>query len=116
MASASAALRRTDSVVVHLLSAENLDLAELGATRGVDRFADTTRWTRLPSGEPLFADARAWIRARVLHRIDAGGSTVVVAEALESSVTDRHLEEHGAAEGLVYFNRAWHRIGDHSRV
>lgn len=116
MTSAAAALRKADTVVVHLLSADNLSLAELGAARGVDRFADTSIWSELPTGEPVFTAARAWIRARVLHRIDAGGSTVVVAEAIESSVTDDHLDEYGGAEGLVYFNRAWHRIGDGSRI
>lgn len=114
--SSAVGLRMADTVVVHLLSAQNVDLAKLGAARGVDRFADARRWTRLVTGEPVFAGARAWVRARILHRIDAGGSTVVVAEALESSVTDDHLDQFADVEGLVYFNRAWHRVSDASRM
>lgn len=114
MTSAAAALRKADSVVVHLLSAENVALAELGAARGVDRFADPALWSMLPTDEPIFESARAWIRARILHRIDAGGSTVVVAEAVESSVDEDHLRQYGGVDGLVFFNRGWHRIGSGS--
>lgn len=116
MTSAASALGKTDTVVVHLLNANNIDLARLGATSGADRFADRSMWKRLPTGEPVFEAARAWIRARILHRIDAGGSTVVVAEAIESSVTESHIDEHGDKEGLVYFNRTWHRIGDDTHL
>jgi flavin reductase (DIM6/NTAB) family NADH-FMN oxidoreductase RutF len=108
--SSSAVLRLTDSVVVHLLSARNLDLAVLGATSGVDRFADSSRWRRLETGEPVFVDAHAWLRARILHRIDAGGSTVFVGTAVEA-----HIDPDGVGEdGLVYRNRMWHRLDDNS--
>ncbi|CDK01166.1 Flavin reductase domain protein FMN-binding protein [Microbacterium sp. C448] len=108
--SSAVVLRLADTVVVHLLSAENLDLAVLGATSGIDRFADTTRWRRLDTGEPVFDDAHTWLRARILHRIDAGGSTVFVATAVESRLD-------GGAEmpdGLVYQNRTWHRLNAES--
>ncbi|WP_396642775.1 flavin reductase family protein [Microbacterium sp.] len=108
--SSAVVLRLADTVVVHLLSAENLDLAVLGATSGIDRFADTTRWRRLDTGEPVFDDAHTWLRARILHRIDAGGSTVFVATAVESRL------DHGAElpDGLVYQNRTWHRLNAES--
>ncbi|MFI8593119.1 flavin reductase family protein [Microbacterium sp. NPDC078428] len=108
--SSSTVLRLADTVVVHLLSARNLDLAVLGATSGVDRFADTARWRRLPTGEPVFDDAHTWLRTRILHRIDAGGSTVFVGTAVESRCT----ADAAADEGLVYRNRTWHRVGEDS--
>ena len=110
--SSSTVLRLADTVVVHLLSANNHDLAVLGATSGVDRFTDTTRWHRLDTGEPVFDDVRTWLRARILHRIDAGGSTVFVGTAIES----RCDADPSTDEGLVYRNRRWHRLREDSVV
>ncbi|MDQ1572665.1 MAG: hypothetical protein QOH44_224, partial [Actinomycetota bacterium] len=45
--SSAPTLSRADTVVVHLLSAEQLAVAKLFATSGVDRFADTESWARL---------------------------------------------------------------------
>lgn len=105
-------LRTVDTAVVHLLSADDLDLATLGATSGIDRFQDETRWSSLPTGEPLFHDAGVWLRIRMLHRVDAGGSTVFVATAVESHTSDAAALD----DGLVYRNRAWHRVGATSEV
>lgn len=113
--SASAALLQAETVVVHLLDAHDLDIAQLGATSGVDRFAENHRWSGLVTGEPVYHDVRAWVRCAVIGRMDAGGSTVVAAHALQSNLErDVAGGEHGDA--LVYHNRTWHRLGDHSRV
>lgn len=110
LSSSAPVLRLADTLVVHLLSAKNLDLAQLGAASGVDRFADRTLWSRLATGEPVFDAARAWLRVRVLHRLDAGGSTVFVGEVLDARIdTDAAAED-----GLVYADRTWHRIGEQS--
>ncbi|GGH41923.1 flavin reductase family protein [Microbacterium album] len=111
LSSSAEVLRRTDTVVIHLLSAKNLDLAQLGAARGVDRFADTTRWHRLPTGEPVFDAADTWLRLRILHRVDAGGSAVFVGTAIESQVA-----QDADSDGLVYRNRTWHRLGAASAI
>jgi flavin reductase (DIM6/NTAB) family NADH-FMN oxidoreductase RutF len=111
LGSSAERMSRADTVVVHLLGAEDVHLARLGASSGVDRFADPTAWSRLPTGEPVFP-TRVWLRARVLDRVDAGGSTVVVAQALQASVGSGL----GDREGLVYLARTWHRLGEHSRV
>ena len=47
MSSAAPTILSADTLVVHMLSAENLNLALLGAASGVDRFADTSLWARL---------------------------------------------------------------------
>lgn len=105
-------IRRAETVVVHLLGAGQLDLAKLGATSGIDRFADTSLWSTLPSGEVYFPGARAWIRGRVLTSMDAGGSVVVLVEAIEASSPQDDEEQ----VPLVYHNRSWHQLGEHSRI
>ncbi|HYP73244.1 MAG TPA: flavin reductase family protein [Microbacterium sp.] len=113
--SASAVLAEAETVVVHLLDAHDLEVAQLGATSGIDRFAQTHRWSRLVTGEPVYHDVRAWVRCAVIGRMDAGGSTVIAAHALQSRLErDVAGGEHGDA--LVYHNRTWHRLGDHSRI
>ncbi len=115
LSSASETLSRAETVVVHLLDADDLEVARLGATSGIDRFADTDRWSRLVTGEPVYHDVRAWVRCAVIGRMDAGASTVIAAHALQSQLSrDVDPGEHGDA--LVYHNRTWHRLGEHSRI
>ncbi|MFE1646096.1 flavin reductase family protein [Microbacterium sp. P01] len=109
--SSATTLTTAETVVVHLVDADDLPLARLAATSGVDRFADTSSWTRLVTGEPVFHGVPRWIRARVLNRFEAGGSTVIVAHALQVNVPETPSDR-----GLVYVNRQWHRLGDHSRI
>ena len=113
--SATPTLVAADSIVVHLLDADDLEIARLGSTSGVDRFADPDSWASLPTGEPVFRGVRAWVRCAVVSRMDAGGSTVIAAHALQSHVA-RDAGDADARDALVYHNRSWHRIGEHSRV
>jgi len=115
LSSATPTLLAADSIVVHLLDAEDLDIARRGATSGIDRFADAESWAPLPTGEPLFRGVRAWVRCAVVSRMDAGGSTVIAAHALQAHLA-RDVEPDGAGAALVYHNRSWHRLGEHSRV
>lgn len=111
LSSSAPTLTTADTVVVHLIDDENLPIARLGATSGIDRFADTSLWTRLVTGEPVFHGVPRWIRARVVNRFESGGSTVIVAHAVQVNVP---AESSGG--GLVYVNREWHRLGEHSRI
>lgn len=111
--SAAPAISAAETIVVHLLDADDLDLARLGATSGIDRFADRDSWTRLATGEPVFLGVRAWVRCSVVSRMDAGSSTVIAAHALQASI-ERHVEVGEPANALVYHNRRWHRLGEHS--
>ncbi len=115
LSSTAPILRTAESVVIHLLDLDGLELARLGATHGVDRFADTSSWSPLPTGEPVFHGTR-WLRAVVTHRIPAGTATLVVAEAVESNVTPADANAPGPAAGLVFLNRAWHRIDRASQI
>ncbi|CAD6002277.1 flavin reductase family protein [Agreia sp. COWG] len=110
--SSSPTIRRAETVVVHLLASEQLDLAVLCATSGIDRFADTDRWDRLVTGEPYFPAAASWIRGRVIERMDAGNSTVIAVHALQAGTSG----EAAPGSPLVYNNRTWHRLGEHSRI
>ncbi|WP_442575796.1 flavin reductase family protein [Microbacterium sp. F51-2R] len=110
LSSASSGIRAAETIVVHLLSEKDAPIARLCASSGIDRFADPMIWSSLTTGEPLFHGIESWLRCRIIDRMDAGGSTVVAAQAVQVSTAEP------AAQGspLVYHNRAWHRLGDHS--
>ena len=118
LSSSSPTIRRADTVVVHLLGADQIDIAKLGATSGIDRFADTSIWKRLPTGEPYFPAAHAWIRGRIVNKMEAGGSTVVAVQALETHAPKPGDEAADAsfAHPLVYHNRTWHRLDENSKI
>jgi len=116
--SSTPTIRKADTVVVHLLGAEQLDLAKLGATSGIDRFADTSIWSRLITGEPFFPSAHTWIRGRIINKLEAGNSTVVVVHALQAKAPQAGSHEADAAEShpLVYHNRTWHKLSAASKI
>ena len=111
-ATSTPSLSRAHTVVVHFLSAKQLGLAQLGATSGVDRFTDVD-WRRLPTGEPVYADAEAWVRGRVASKMEAGSSVLFILEALDVSIA-KQSQEDDVPKPLVYHNRTWHILGEHS--
>ena len=115
LSSASDVLARAETVVVHFLDAHDIEVAKLGATSGIDRFAQAHRWSRLVTGEPVYRDVRAWVRCAVIDRMDAGTSTVIAAHAVQSHI-ERDVHPGGLGDALVYHNRTWHRLGEHSRI
>ena len=118
LSSSTPTICAADTLVVHLLGADQLHIAQLCATSGINRFADTSLWERMDSGEPYFPAASAWIRGRVIDRIGAGTSTVIVVHALAAKAPSRDSEHAAVAASrpLVYHNRTWHALGDHSRI
>ncbi len=137
LSSSAPTITASDTVVVHLLGSEQLHIAKLCATSGIDRFADTSIWDRLPTGEPYFTGNGVWIRGRIVNRMEAGTSTVIAVHALESSVSQLQAAEEPvraepAAEApapavptfspsfdgapLVYHNRTWHRLDANSQI
>lgn len=114
ISSSTPTIRSADTVVVHLLNAEEVHLAKLCATSGIDRFADTSLWSRLETGEPYFLTAQAWIRGKIVNSMAAGGSAIIAVEALEASQN----VSNGGLPGrpLVYHNRSWHALGDASQI
>lgn len=118
LSSSTPTIRKADTVVVHLLGAGQLDLAKLGSTSGIDRFADTAIWSRLVTGEPFFPAAHAWIRGRVVNKMDAGSSTVVAVHALQAKTpeADSAQADASASRPLVYHNRTWHALDEDSKL
>lgn len=110
LSSSSPTIRRAKTVIVHLLAADEIDVAKLCATSGIDRFADASMWGRLDTGEPYFATVGSWIRGRVVGRLRAGTATVLTVHALEAAGGSTQ------AAPLVYHQRTWHQLGDHSRI
>lgn len=110
LSSSAPTIVHAETVVVHLLGVEQLDIARLCATSGVDRFADTRLWDRLTTGEPYFLSAPTWIRGRIVNRMTTGTSTVVAVHALDTGRGDP------SAAPLVYHNRSWHGLGRHSAL
>ncbi|MGK9146438.1 flavin reductase family protein [Plantibacter flavus] len=134
LSSSAPTIVAADTVVVHLLGSEQLHIAKLCATSGIDRFADTSIWDRLPSGEPYFTGDGVWIRGRIVNRMEAGTSTVIAVHALESSVSAPAAPAAQPAPAeptapaapsftpsfdgapLVYHNRTWHRLDANSQI
>lgn len=112
--SSTPTLLQAETLVVQFPGADQLELAQLAATSGVDRFPDGI-WTRLPTGEPFYPSADSWIRGRIAHRLNAGTSTIFVVEALaaSTSTSDPEVESN---RPLVYHNRSWHMLDDDSRL
>ena len=106
--SAWRALSTADTLVVNFLSAAQVEVSARFATSGIDRFA-TTDWYALPTGEPVLVGSAAWVRGEVVQRTPVGRSFLVSVLALESDVPD---EAPGGP--LVYHDRSYHGIGDHS--
>ena len=69
----------TRHVAVHLLAADQADVARTFAASGIDRFA-TSAWRCGPYGLPVLDGALAWLVCRVVERIAAGDHTIVLAE------------------------------------
>ncbi|MFZ4893932.1 flavin reductase family protein [Plantibacter sp. Mn2098] len=133
LSSSAPTITASDTVVVHLLASDQLHIARLCATSGIDRFADTSIWSRLVTGEPVFHGAGTWIRGRIVNRMEAGSSTVIAVHALQSSLAEDpnrvqakpvaptfapSFDGAPAVEPapLVYHNRTWHRLDSHSQI
>ena len=118
LSSSAPTIIRSASVVVHLLGADQVHLAKLCATSGIDRFADTSIWDRLDTGEPYFPSANAWIRGNVVNTLQAGSSTLMVVQGTQAKYPESTSAQAAAecARPLVYHDRTWHELGDHSKI
>jgi flavin reductase (DIM6/NTAB) family NADH-FMN oxidoreductase RutF len=111
LSSATPSLRRASTFVIHLLAEEEIGLARLGATSGVDRFADSSAWARLETGEPYFVQPTVRMRARRANSLSAGTSLLVVAHVLDAVVAVPPERK-----PLVYLGRTWFACGDDAKV
>jgi len=109
--SSTPTIRRAETVVVHLLASDQVELAKLGARHGIDRFGPDVEWDRLPTGEPYYPRANSWLRGKVVQQVDVHGSTLVIVEALEGKP---HSVEEKEPDPLVYHNRRWFVLNEKS--
>jgi flavin reductase (DIM6/NTAB) family NADH-FMN oxidoreductase RutF len=72
------------TAVVNFLGADQENLARTFATSGIDRFAEPTRWGRLPQGEPVLAGVTSWLRLDLEQIVPAGDHRVVIGRVQES--------------------------------
>ncbi|WP_278313318.1 flavin reductase family protein [Lolliginicoccus levis] len=96
------AVRHATTMVVHLLDAGDLALAQVFATPGSPRFGPDMQWDRLPSGEPYLTDVATRMHCRAIGHMEVGESVIVAAEVIDVAHSDSH------ALPLVYTNRAFH--------
>lgn len=106
----ASAILDADSILIHLLTAENTGLASLFARPGDARFSRLENWEYLPTGEPLIHGLGTVLRCTIDSRTPAGPATLVVASVVEV------LERESTAAPLVYHQRGYHSIGEHSRL
>ncbi|MEV8268668.1 flavin reductase family protein [Microbacterium sp. NPDC076911] len=111
LSSSTPTLQRADTVVVHLLSADDIELAKLGARSGAERFGPDVDWGRLATGEPYYPGAH-WLRGQITQRVDVSGATLIIVEALDAK--PKSDGEESDPVPLVYHSRRWHRLSDKS--
>ncbi|WP_237760002.1 flavin reductase family protein [Arthrobacter alpinus] len=114
----AAAIAVADSVVVHLLTTDDLELAKIFANSTSERFTSAMPWTRLETGEPLLVHGGYALRCKVLSRTPAGGSLLLAAQVLQIMTQEQAgTEPTGTASAgapMVYHNRKFHALGEHS--
>ena len=101
-------VEQAETVVVHFVRRDDMELARLCATSGVDRFGANIRWDRLATGEPYYPQVDLWFRAALRGRLAVPGACLVTAELLAASP---FVQESRTENALVYANRTWHRLG-----
>jgi len=92
------------TIVVHLIGADQLELARSFADPSAPRFTDSMDWEVLPTGEPLLKEAVWALRCEIIHRAPLGGSVLLAARVLDirSNQSD--------SAPLVYHNREFHTL------
>lgn len=114
LSSSTSTIREAETLVVHLTSADDVEIAKLGATSGVDRFGPDVEWDRLPTGEPYYPGASSWLRGKVINVVEASGSFLIVVEAIGSKPQSEN--DNADAKPLVYHNRTWHQLSENSKL
>lgn len=94
------AIRDAELVTVSFLAEGQIGIATRFSTQGIDRFA-AGGWRTLASGLPAIEGAAASLSARIVQRIAAGGSHLVIA-----AVETIDLAGQGSAP-LIYFDKEY---------
>ncbi|MOA28945.1 FMN reductase (NADH) RutF [compost metagenome] len=106
---AHAHFQRNGVLAVNVLSAALKDISAVFADRELDsaqRFARAS-WSTLQSGAPLLDEALVNFDCRIANSHEVGSHTIFYCEVLGVRQAD-------GQDGLMYFNRAYHRLGKDS--
>lgn len=79
-------VQRADVMVVHLVGAEDEEIAELfGSQTGdeIDKFAQCA-WHEGPAGTPVLDACENWFAGRILERVDAGDHCALLLDPFEA--------------------------------
>ena len=95
------------TLCVNVLASDQQSLSGLFADRNVtmdERFA-RVGWQALDTGSPALDDALVSFDCRIVHTAEFGSHSVFFCEV-------EAIRRGGASDGLVYFARRYHGVGD----
>lgn len=96
-------VRQAGSAVVNFLGTDQEQLARTFATSGIDRFAEPTRWRRLPAGDPVLDGVTGWLRLDIEQIVPAGDHRVVIGRVQQSWAD-------GARDPLLFHDGGYHSL------
>jgi flavin reductase len=99
------------AICVNVLAGAHQELSGNFANKNLtmdERFA-AAEWTTLESGAPVMMEALVNFDCRITQVHDVGTHSIFYCEIVQA-------RQGGAAEGLVYFNRAYHCLGAESKA
>ncbi|MEN5037569.1 flavin reductase [Pseudomonas sp. TWI929] len=99
------------ALCVNVLAGTHQELSGAFANRNLsmeERFASTL-WTVLESGAPVMQEALVNFDCRIAQVHEVGSHSIFYCEIQD-------IRQGGADDGLVYFNRAYHRVCEGSKA
>ncbi|MDR8412860.1 flavin reductase family protein [Nonomuraea sp. 3-1Str] len=99
-------LRSADHFAVNVLASDQAEVAARFASKGIDRFAEPTRWRPGPLGAPLLQDVSAHLICLPHETSDVGDHVLVVGLVAEAYV-------HGTGRPLLYHQGRFGRFIAH---
>ncbi len=103
-ASSWSSMKKDRTLLIHMLGADNLDLANIMAGEASERFVGD-HWSPGPEGLPLIKGVPAWLHARIVDVLEVEFAATVAVRILGGGVGDPQ-------EALVYQGRDYRRAVD----
>jgi flavin reductase (DIM6/NTAB) family NADH-FMN oxidoreductase RutF len=100
-ASSWSSIQEGTTLLIHMLSVDNVDIAKKMAGEASERFVGD-HWSEGPDGLPLISGAHAWIHARVVATMEVDFSATVAVRILAGGLGP-------AADALVYQGQEYRR-------
>jgi len=100
-ASSWPAMKKEANLLIHILGADNLDLANTMAGDAAHRFKGD-HWSPGPEGLPLLTGVNAWLHARVVDVLEVEFAATVAVRILGGGIGE-------SSEALVYQGRDYKR-------